>query len=159
MPRPFMLVFWSRDPDGTYHNEGESLNRLVPGINSPTSLAANRNADHDLAQLLAALKSLGLDQSRSRLLDDHHGKRDELCRDVSLRRCLSQPPAGRLRRARSRPWPGPAVDRPGHEICRDPGRRPPRQRRCLDRWRQRSSDHRGCRQRWLRSRLYSERRS
>jgi len=28
-----VLVFWSRDPDGTQHNQGDSLNQLVPGIN------------------------------------------------------------------------------------------------------------------------------
>src|SRR5271168_727487 len=58
--RPFILVFWSRDPDGTQHYQGDSLNSLVPGINGPTSLAAIRNADDNLAQLRAALAELGL---------------------------------------------------------------------------------------------------
>jgi len=40
--KPFLLVFWSRDPDGTQHNQGDSLNTLTPGINGPTSLAAIR---------------------------------------------------------------------------------------------------------------------
>ncbi|WP_373852182.1 alkaline phosphatase family protein [Bradyrhizobium sp.] len=71
--KPFMLVFWSRDPDGTQHNQGDSLNRLVPGINGPTSLAAIRNADHDLAELLAALKSLGLDQTTDVIITADHG--------------------------------------------------------------------------------------
>jgi Type I phosphodiesterase / nucleotide pyrophosphatase len=71
--RPFMLVFWSQDPDGTHHNQGDSLNRLVPGINGPTSLAAIRNADHDLAELLAALKSLGLDQTTDVIVTADHG--------------------------------------------------------------------------------------
>lgn len=53
--RPFVLLFWSRDPDGTQHNEGDSLNRLVPGINGPTSHEAVRDADEDLRQLLDAL--------------------------------------------------------------------------------------------------------
>ncbi len=35
--KPFLVVFWSRDPDGTQHNEGDSLNLLSPGINGPTS--------------------------------------------------------------------------------------------------------------------------
>src|SRR3984893_12699372 len=30
--KPFVLVFWSRDPDGTQHNHGDSLNSLTPGI-------------------------------------------------------------------------------------------------------------------------------
>src|SRR5262249_1439459 len=33
--KPFLLVFWSRDPDGTQHNQGDSLNTLTPGINGP----------------------------------------------------------------------------------------------------------------------------
>ncbi|HVY56218.1 MAG TPA: alkaline phosphatase family protein [Xanthobacteraceae bacterium] len=71
--KPFMMVFWSRDPDGTQHNQGDSLNRLVPGINGPTSLAAIRNADHDLAELLAALKQLGLDQTTDVIITADHG--------------------------------------------------------------------------------------
>jgi hypothetical protein len=58
--RPFILVYWSRDPDGTQHAQGDSPNALVPGINGPTSLAAIRNADDNLAQLRAALRELGL---------------------------------------------------------------------------------------------------
>jgi arylsulfatase A-like enzyme len=50
--RPFVLVFWSRDPDGTQHNQGDSLNELQPGINGPTSKAAVANADSNLKQLL-----------------------------------------------------------------------------------------------------------
>jgi hypothetical protein len=33
----FVVVFWSRDPDGTQHNQGDSLSQLSPGINGPTS--------------------------------------------------------------------------------------------------------------------------
>jgi hypothetical protein len=58
--KPFVLVFWSRDPDGTQHYQGDSLNSLVPGINGPTSLAAIRNADDDLARIRTALGELGL---------------------------------------------------------------------------------------------------
>ena len=50
--RPFVLLFWSRDPDGTQHNQGDSLNKLQPGINGPTSRAAVANADANLKQLL-----------------------------------------------------------------------------------------------------------
>jgi hypothetical protein len=71
--KPFMLVFWSRDPDGTQHNQGDSLNRLVPGINGPTSLAAIRNADHDLADLLATLKAKGLDKTTDVIITSDHG--------------------------------------------------------------------------------------
>jgi hypothetical protein len=55
--QPFMLVFWSRDPDGTQHNQGDSLNTLSPGINGPTSKAAVHNADNNLAQILAFLQA------------------------------------------------------------------------------------------------------
>ena len=58
--KPFVLVFWSRNPDGSQHNQGDSLNALVPGINGPTSLAAIRTADNDLARIRSALKELGL---------------------------------------------------------------------------------------------------
>ncbi len=46
--KPFVLVFWSRDPDGTQHNQGDSLGKVTPGINGPTSLAAIRNVDANL---------------------------------------------------------------------------------------------------------------
>jgi arylsulfatase A-like enzyme len=49
---PFVLVFWSRDPDGSQHNQGDSLNTLQPGINGPTSKAGVANADANLKQLL-----------------------------------------------------------------------------------------------------------
>jgi hypothetical protein len=50
--RPFVLLFWSRDPDGSQHNQGDSLGKLQPGINGPTSLAGISNADSNLKQLL-----------------------------------------------------------------------------------------------------------
>ncbi len=55
--KPFYVLFWSRDPDGTQHNQGDSLNSLTPGINGPTSLAAIKNADNNLAQILAYVQS------------------------------------------------------------------------------------------------------
>jgi len=71
--QPFVLVFWSRDPDGTQHNEGDSLGRLIPGINGPTSLAAIRNADTDLAEIETALRALGLDKTTDIVLTSDHG--------------------------------------------------------------------------------------
>ncbi len=71
--KPFMMVFWSRDPDGTQHNQGDSLGRLLPGINGPTSLAAIGNADHDLAGLLASLKALGLEATTDVIVASDHG--------------------------------------------------------------------------------------
>jgi len=71
--KPFVLVFWSRDPDGTQHNQGDSLGRLIPGINGPTSLAAIKNADDDLAKLLTALTRLGLDRDTDVIITSDHG--------------------------------------------------------------------------------------
>jgi arylsulfatase A-like enzyme len=51
-PKPFLLLYWSRDPDASQHNEGDSLNSLFPGVNGPTALAGVRNADHNLKQIL-----------------------------------------------------------------------------------------------------------
>jgi hypothetical protein len=70
---PFVLVYWSRDPDGTQHNQGDSLGQLVPGINGPTSLAAIRNADANLAALLDALKEQGLADTTDVVVTSDHG--------------------------------------------------------------------------------------
>jgi Type I phosphodiesterase / nucleotide pyrophosphatase len=71
--RPFLVVFWSRDPDGTQHNQGDSLNTLMPGINGPTSLAAIRNADDDLARLRSTLDELGLLDTTDIIVTADHG--------------------------------------------------------------------------------------
>jgi hypothetical protein len=70
---PFLLVFWSRDPDGSQHNQGDSLGQVVPGINGPTSLAAIRNADSDLAKIRAALAQLDLADSTDVIVTADHG--------------------------------------------------------------------------------------
>jgi arylsulfatase A-like enzyme len=71
--QPFVLVFWSRDPDGTQHNQGDSLNSVTPGINGPTSLAAVKNADNNLKQLVDALRDLGLADSTDIVIAADHG--------------------------------------------------------------------------------------
>jgi arylsulfatase A-like enzyme len=71
--KPFVLVLWSRDPDGTQHNQGDSLGQLTPGINGPTSLAAIRNADNNLAQVRQALKDLGLEDTTNIVVSADHG--------------------------------------------------------------------------------------
>lgn len=53
--QPFLLVYWSRDPDGSQHNQGDSLQSLWPGINGETSALAVRNADHNLKLLMEAI--------------------------------------------------------------------------------------------------------
>lgn len=71
--KPFVLIYWSRDPDGTQHNQGDSLNTLIPGINGPTSLAARQNVDNNLAQIRAVLKQLNLEASTNILVTADHG--------------------------------------------------------------------------------------
>ncbi|MBV8922528.1 alkaline phosphatase family protein [Bradyrhizobium sp.] len=71
--KPFVLVFWSRDPDGSQHNQGDSLNTLTPGINGPTSMASIKNADDNLAQLRKALDDLGLSATTDIMIAADHG--------------------------------------------------------------------------------------
>jgi hypothetical protein len=71
--KPFVLVFWSRDPDGTQHNQGDSFHSLTPGINGPTSLSAIRNADTALASIEQALKALGLYDTTNIVVAADHG--------------------------------------------------------------------------------------
>ena len=71
--KPFVLVLWSRDPDGSQHNQGDSLNTITPGINGPTSLAGIRNADDNLAQLRKALDELGLSSTTDIIIAADHG--------------------------------------------------------------------------------------
>ncbi len=71
--KAFVMVYWSRDPDGSQHNQGDSLGRLVPGINGPTSLASIKNADDNLARLLDGLKEQGLDRTTDVIITSDHG--------------------------------------------------------------------------------------
>jgi hypothetical protein len=71
--KPFVLVFWSREPDGTQHNQGDSFHKLSPGINGPTSMSAIRNADTALASIEQALKALGLYDTTNIIVAADHG--------------------------------------------------------------------------------------
>jgi arylsulfatase A-like enzyme len=71
--KPFVLVFWSRDPDGSQHNTGDSLNTITPGINGPTSMAGIKNADNNLEQLRKALDELGLAANTNIIVSSDHG--------------------------------------------------------------------------------------
>jgi hypothetical protein len=71
--KPFVLMFWSRDPDGTQHNQGDSHLKVTPGINGPTSLASIKNADDNLAQLRQALDDLGLAATTDIVIAADHG--------------------------------------------------------------------------------------
>jgi hypothetical protein len=72
--KPFVLLFWSRDPDGSQHNQGDSLNKLQPGINGPTSRAGVANADANLKQLLGFVAAdPGLSASTDVFVTSDHG--------------------------------------------------------------------------------------
>jgi predicted AlkP superfamily pyrophosphatase or phosphodiesterase len=71
--KPFVMVYWSRDPDGTQHNHGDSLNKLVPGINGETTKAARQNVDKNLKQIITTLKDLGLAETTNIFVTADHG--------------------------------------------------------------------------------------
>ena len=71
--RPFAMVYWSRDPDGSQHNTGDSLNVLTPGINGPTALAGVRNASDNLQALIDELKALGVYDNTDIFVTADHG--------------------------------------------------------------------------------------
>jgi len=71
--QPFAMVYWSRDPDGTQHNQGDSLNSLTPGINGSTSKAAVKNVDDNLKEIIDTLQSLGLEDNTDIFITADHG--------------------------------------------------------------------------------------
>ena len=71
--KPFLIVYWSRDPDGSQHNQGDSFGRLDPGINGPTTMAAIRNVDDNLRRLRESLVLLGLDATTNIVVAADHG--------------------------------------------------------------------------------------
>jgi arylsulfatase A-like enzyme len=71
--KPFVMVYWSRDPDGSQHNQGDSHLQLVPGINGPTSDAGIRNADNNLQRLRDSLAALGLADTTNIIIAADHG--------------------------------------------------------------------------------------
>lgn len=71
--KPFVLVYWSRDPDASQHGTKDSLGKLTPGINGPTAMKGIRNASDNLAALREALKTLGLDKTTDIFVTADHG--------------------------------------------------------------------------------------
>ena len=72
--KPFVMVFWSRDPDSTQHNQGDSFKQLVPGINGPTTTQALQNADRSLASILDFLdKHPEIEANTDLFLTSDHG--------------------------------------------------------------------------------------
>ena len=71
--KPFVLIYWSPDPDATQHGQRDSPGALTPGINGPTSRAAIANTSRNLAALRAALQDLGLEASTNVVVTADHG--------------------------------------------------------------------------------------
>ena len=152
--KPFVLVFWSRDPDGSQHNTGDSLNTVTPGINGPTSLAGIKNADNNLAQLRKALDDLGLAATTNIMIAADHGfstiskeSKTSPSAKVSLRRHAEGFPADGLSRDRSGEGARPAAVRSQRQECAGRRQRAPqgRQRRARQRSRKARS---GGRHQW-----------
>lgn len=71
--RPFVLVFWSRDPDATQHGAKDSMGALRPGINADTDKAGIANADSNLKSILDTLNKLGLAGDTDVFVTADHG--------------------------------------------------------------------------------------
>jgi hypothetical protein len=65
--KPFVLVYWTRDPDGSQHTQGDG------DINGPTSMTAIRVADGALAAIEQQLKALDLYDSTNIIVAADHG--------------------------------------------------------------------------------------
>ena len=98
--KPFYAVFWSRDPDGSQHNQTDSKGgRLTPGINGLTSIEAIGNADHDLAEIRTALKAQGLDATTDIIVAADHGVSTiykESATSISAKMMFDDVPLGNL---------------------------------------------------------------
>jgi len=71
--KPFVLLFWSRDPDASQHAAPDSIGALTPGINGDTAKAAIANADTDLKTILDAVNTLGLSDNTDIFVTADHG--------------------------------------------------------------------------------------
>jgi Type I phosphodiesterase / nucleotide pyrophosphatase len=65
--KPFVLVYWTRDPDGSQHTQGDG------DINGPTSMSAIRLADGALAAIEQQLKALNLYDTTNIIVAADHG--------------------------------------------------------------------------------------
>ena len=70
---PFFLVFWSRDPGGTRHNQGDSLSRSSPASTGRPRAPAIRNVDEELGRMRATVAELGLAGSTDIIVAADHG--------------------------------------------------------------------------------------
>jgi hypothetical protein len=82
--KPFVLVFWSRDPDGSQHNTGDSLNTVTPR-HQRSHFAGRHQECRQQSGAIAqgARRSRSLchhqrhDRGRSRLFDHIEGEQDQ----------------------------------------------------------------------------------
>jgi arylsulfatase A-like enzyme len=126
---PFVLVFWSRDPDATQHNQGDSLGDLATGINGSTSRSAVHNADETLRRILAAVEGdPALAATTDVVVTSDHGFSTISRRDVDAEGHASQSPSTKRRAPDVRPGDLPpgfvAIDVAAHlglKLC-DPDR-------------------------------------
>jgi arylsulfatase A-like enzyme len=98
--KPFLLLFWSRDPDGTQHNQGDGFNpnsaryNLQPGINGETSTKALHNADASLKRILDWLDANPeIKANTDIILTSDHGFATISRRDMDNHGKLSDSPA------------------------------------------------------------------
>jgi hypothetical protein len=69
--KPFMLVFWYRDPEGAPPDPGDSPRPISPGVNAdPSGL---KGADRALASILTVLRTLGLYDNTDIVVAGDHG--------------------------------------------------------------------------------------
>lgn len=101
--KPFLLIYWSRDPDGSQHNQGDSPDSLEPGINGPTSLAAVRNADNNLLQIVNYLKENHLYENTDILVVSDHGFSTISKKEISSDKTLTKSYAASLNYADVKP--------------------------------------------------------
>jgi arylsulfatase A-like enzyme len=71
--KPFLLLYWSPDPDSTQHGQHDSINALTPGINGPTSRAAISNASSNLGLIRDALRADDLAATTDVVMIADHG--------------------------------------------------------------------------------------
>lgn len=71
--KPFVMLYWSRDPDNTQHAAHDSDGSLVPGINSITSHTAIYSADQALKGILDTLKQWHMEDNTDVFVIADHG--------------------------------------------------------------------------------------
>jgi hypothetical protein len=71
--RPFVMVFWSPDPDSTQHSQADSAGAITPGINGERSRVAIAGASRDLQRLRDALAANHLDATTDVIVIADHG--------------------------------------------------------------------------------------